>query len=222
MPYYFGEDMEEYDDYIDKIEADPDYEVPASQYIYVQPWQANAAVLSFPETPGPEPEMPRWPAYGQPANKFGFFARLFGQRADAAPETSQPAPEETLESYTKQQEAACAHELWKVSRWAARCRDLALKRVFGTYDGGGDESFTHFLGIEMRDGRVIHADLIGGEAKGVDCKQLVEDAVSALMGSYGAGGFELYGAVIIDFDACTVTDEKNIDIVFGDKNPWEV
>jgi hypothetical protein len=42
----------------------------------------------------------------------------------------------------------------------------------------------------MRDGSVIHANLFGRETKGIDCDELVEDAVSALMGNYGASGFE--------------------------------
>jgi hypothetical protein len=96
---------------------------------------------------------------------------------------------------------------------------MGVKRVFGRYDGGGDESFTHVLGIEMSDGGVIPAAPHDGTE---DIAELVEDAAAALMGHFDVGSFVLYGVVIIDFDACTITDEKNADVVFGDKMPWEV
>ena len=66
------------------------------------------------------------------------------------------------------------------------------------------------------------ADLVRGEPRGIDYDELVENAVSALMGPYGEGPFTLQGVVIIDFDACTITDEKNANVVLGDKQPWEV
>jgi hypothetical protein len=50
----------------------------------------------------------------------------------------------------------------------------------------------------------------------------VNNAVSALLGSFDAGEFVLRGAVIIDFHACTITDEKDADIVFGDKVVWSI
>jgi hypothetical protein len=96
---------------------------------------------------------------------------------------------------------------------------MGVKRVFGRYDGGGDESFTHVLGVETSDGRVIRAAPHDG-TEGV--AQLVENAVAALMGHFGTGPYTLRGVVIIDFDACAITDERNADIVFGDKMPWEV
>jgi hypothetical protein len=199
MPYYVGEDMPEWDAYLDN--ETNIVEPAASLFRYVQPWQANVTVLPFPETPGPEPESPQpSPCGSPPASKPGFFARLFGQKAAPAAETP----------------------LRKVSTLTATCRALGVKRVFGSYDGGGDESFTYFDGVEMSDGRVIKANSLGREARGIDCNQLVEDAVSALMGGFDAGPFILHGVVIIDFDACTITDEKNADVVLGDKKPWEV
>ncbi len=220
MPYYFDEEDAEY---WDKVEADPTYEVPESMFKYVEPWQANATVLSFSETPGAEPELPQRAAYHQPpGSRSGFFARLFGRQAAPAPETPQLSPEQMLENYTKEQQAARAHALWKISRLTASCRAQGVKRVFGSYDGGGDESFTYFKGIEMSHGRLIPADLLGREARGIDCDQLVEDAAYVLMGRFDAGNFQLHGALTIDFDACTITDEKNTDVVFGDKMPWEV
>ena len=119
-------------------------------------------------------------------------------------------------------EAFCANLLWNLSRLAAQCRDLGVKRVFGSYDHESDERLTHFTGIEMRDSRVITAGKLGRKLKGAG-KTLVDVAVTALMGDYyREDGFELYGVVTIDVDACTVTDEKNADVVFGKKMPWEV
>jgi hypothetical protein len=223
MPYYIDEEMPGWGRYqAYGLEEPGSGEPPASLFEYIEPWQANTTVLSFPDTPGPEPEIPQRAAYSPPpARKPGFFARLFGQKIAPAVETSRLSREQLLEDLRKEEKAACAHALWKVSRLTSACRALGVKRVFGSYDGGGDESFTHYHGIEMRDSRVISEELLRKLAKDVDCHQLVEDAVSALMGSYGAGEFRLQGAVIIDFDACTVTDEKDADVVFGDKMEWK-
>jgi hypothetical protein len=189
MPYYVGEDMPEWGEYMELEEASSS-EPPVSLFKYVEPLQANAAVVPFPDTPGPEPEIP--------------------QRAPYSPET-------WFENYRKEQEATAAHALWKVSGLTATCRALGVKRVFGSYDGGGDESFTHYHGVEMRDSRALSEELLRKVAEDVDCDQLVEDAVTVLMGSYGAGEFALRGALIIDFEACTITDEKDAGVVFGDK-----
>ncbi|HKD27461.1 MAG TPA: hypothetical protein VKC66_16370 [Xanthobacteraceae bacterium] len=223
MPYYFGEDMDEWWDYMDKVEADPTYEAPQSPFKYIEPWEAKATVLPFAETPGPEPELAQRAAYRQPlGSQPGFFARLFGRQEAPAQEARRLSPEQILENYRNEQKAACAHVLWKVSRLTGPCRALGVKRVFGSYDGGGDESFTYFNGIEMSDGRAISAELLRGEAGGIDCERLVEDAAFALMGRFDAGNFQLHGVVIIDFDTCRITDERDADVVFGHKMPWEV
>jgi hypothetical protein len=54
------------------------------------------------------------------------------------------------------------------------------------------------------------------EMGGIDCEQLIENAAFALMGTYDAGEFVLRGALVIDFDACTITDEGDADVVFGE------
>jgi hypothetical protein len=194
MPYYIGEEMPEWDEYREWEDSGGRGERPLSLFKYIDPSQAKTTVLPFPPTPGPEPEPPQ------------------------------------DDGYLEEMEAVSAHALWKVSGQTAACRTLGVKRVFGSYDGGGDESFTHHQGVEMSDGRVIPtspalrtmADLLHGEPRGVDYDELVENAVSALMGHYGEGPYTLQGVVIIDFDACTITDEKNADVVLGDKMPWEV
>jgi hypothetical protein len=195
MPYYVGEDMPEWDQYTEWEGRGPGRgETPAALFKYIDPSQAKTTVLPFPATPGPEPEPPQ------------------------------------DDGYQEDMEAVSAYALWEVSRQTATCRELGVKRVFGRYDGGGDESFTYYQGVEMSDGHVIPAssvlrtmaDPVRGEPRCIDYDGLVENAVSALMGHYGEGPFSLQGVVIIDFDACTVTDEKNIDIVLGDKMPWEI
>ncbi len=232
MPYYFDEEDESYwdDEYRKRFEKDDwdaddlDYEVPKSLFQYVEPWQAKATVLSFSETPGTEPEIPQripYPRNVAPAPSQGFFSRLFGTKSATSAEAPQAAMEQWLENHRKIEEATCVHSLWKVARMTVPCRVLGVKRVFGSFDGGGDESFTYFKEVEMRDGRMIPADEIEREVRGIDCDQLIEDAAHALMGRFDAGSFKLHGMLTIDFDACTITDEKNADVVFGGKNPWE-
>jgi hypothetical protein len=184
MPYYIGAGTPEWDEHEWETErGDP----PESLYTYIEPWVAEATVLAFPETPGPEPVTP--------TEREGFKAR---------------------------QKATAAYALWEVSGLAATCRSLGVKRVFGSYDGGNDESFTHLHGIQMSDSRIISKTRLRGEAASVRCHELVQYAVSALMGRYGVGEYLLHGGVTIDCDACTITDEKNANVVFGDKMPWEV
>jgi hypothetical protein len=169
----------------------------------LSPGRQRQLSCHFQPRPGPEPELPQRPAYS--AGNW-------------------------LENDKKAEKATSVHALWKVCGLAATCRALGVKRVFGSYNGGGDESFTPYHGVEMSDGHVIPAssalrtmaDRVRGEPRGIDYAELVENAVSALMGTYDAGEFTLHGVVIIDLDACTITDEKNIDVVLGDKMPWEV
>jgi hypothetical protein len=213
--------MPEWDEYME-MEETHNGEPPVSLFQYIEPPQANKTVLSFRDTPGPEPEIPQRAAYRPPpVRKRGFFARLFGQK-EAMAESPQLSTEQWLENFRIEEKAASAHALWKVSGLTATCRALGVKRVFGSYDGGGDESFTYYHGIEMSDGRMISEELLRKVAEDIDCHELVENAVSAIMGGFDAGEFKLYGAVIIDFDACTITDEKDAGIVFGDKTAWRL
>jgi hypothetical protein len=232
MPYYFDEEDEtywddEYRKHIDAVDSDEvddddlDYEPPKSLFKYVEPWQVRTTVLSFSETPGPEPEIPGripYPLNTYPGPGQGIFARLFGTGSAPAAETAQPSRDQWLENHRAIETATCAHALWKISRMTVPCRVLGVKRLFGSFDGGNDESFTYVTGVEMRDGRVVAA----ADLRGVDYDQLIEDAAHALMGRFDAGAFQLHGVLTIDFDACTITDEKNVDVVFGDKKPWEV
>jgi hypothetical protein len=136
-------------------------------------------------------------------------------------EAPQPTLEQLLESFNAEEKAVAARALWKVCGQTAAYRALGVRRVFSSYDGGGDESFTYFRGVEMSNGRVIRPASLPEEMRGIDHGLLVENAAAALMGNFDAGEFALHGVLIIDFDACTITDEKNADVVFGDKMPWE-
>jgi hypothetical protein len=220
MPYYIGAGTPEWDEHEWETESG---EPPESLYTYIEPWVAEATMLTFPETPGPKPVIPPERATYRrplPAPKPGFFARLFGKKAPPvapAEETPQLAPAQVFEGFKARQKATADYALWEVSGLAATCRSLGVKRVFGSYDGGNDESFTHLHGIEMSDSRIISKARLRGEAASVRCQELVQYAVSALMGRYDAGEFLLHGAVTIDCDACTITDETNADVVFGDK-----
>jgi len=193
MPYYVGVGDPEWDEYMKMVE-DGDAEPPISLFKYVEPWAANTTVLQFPETPGPQPQ---------------------DKNADPDPQLS--PPQQWRARFDNEQKFASDLALWKLSSMTAKCRASGVRRVFGDYDGGGDESFTHFRGIEMSDGRrLISAELIRGETRGIDCDQLIRDSTSALMGRhFDAGEFVLRGAVVIDFDACTITDERDVDVVFG-------
>lgn len=220
MPYYYGADSPGWDEYLDQAEAEG-IDIPStSSFAYVEPWQAKTSVVPFPATPGVEPIIPAQPRYpvqiAQPPARQGFFSRLFGR--PPAPVVSVPAatPEQLQDwhsNFLKREKATSEHALWKVSTVAARFRAAGVKRVFGSYDGGGDESFTHFHSVEMNDGRRV--DYNGLERKGLDYEALINEAASAIMGRFDAGEFVLRGALTIDFDACTITDEKDAAIVFG-------
>lgn len=222
MPYYVGAGTPEWEEYLEGAQTGSG-EPPQSLFAYIEPSAAAATVLAFPAAPGREPNVPRRGTYSpRPAPRPGFFARLFGGKAAPEQETPPPTPEQLLESFNAEEKAAAAHALWKVSGLTAGCRAQGVRRVFGSYDGGGDESFTYLRGIEMRDGRVIRPASLPEDMRGVDYGQLVEDAAAALMGTFDAGEFVVHGVLVIDFDACTITDEKNADVIFGNTMPWEV
>jgi len=220
MPYYFGADLPGWEEYLDEAESEGIDLPPLTSFQYVEPWQTKTSVVSFPATPGTEPTIPPNPEYpakfATPANQ-SFLSRLFGQPPAPAPAPAQPTPEDWQNWRTKffeVEKARSAHALWKVSKAADRFRAAGVRRVFGGYDGGGDESFTHFRSVEMNDGRRL--DYNGLEQNWLDCEALIFDAAAAIMGQFDAGEFTLRGALTVDFDACTITDEKDAAIVFED------
>jgi hypothetical protein len=191
MPYYVGAGEPEWDEYLTL--AEDQTEPLTSLFKYVEPWIARATVLQFPETPGPQPKAP-----------------------SAKPAPQPLSPQQLLSEFEEKQRHAAESALWKLSSMTAKCRAAGIKRVFGGYDGGGDESFTHCRSIEMNDGRLVSAATSGAKVNGIDCERLIEHAAFALMGSFDAGEFVLRGALVIDFNACTITDERDADEVFGE------
>jgi hypothetical protein len=153
---------------------------------------------AVPETPGPRPA---------------------AEKADPAPQ--QLSPEQVFERFEKEQKLLSQLALWELSSITAKCRGDGIKRVFGGYDGGGDESFVHLRSVEMTDGRTISAKLISEEKRAINFAQLVERAAFAFLGRHDAGEFVMRGALVIDFDACTITDEKDVDVVFGAEDGWD-
>lgn len=199
MPYYFGWDEAESLENLARSESDGAGGLPRSVFRYIEPEVVKTATFSFPEIPGPEPEV----------------------RPPVA-RTRQPTTEELIEEFEEDLKADTARALWKVSSAVAICRAMGVRRVFGSYDGGGDESFTLVLGIEMSNGRVIETAAFGKEVQGVNYRELVDEAVFAVMGGFAAGEFTLRGAIIIDFDACVIMDEQDPDVVFGNKPIWSI
>jgi hypothetical protein len=123
MPYYVGADEPEWDEYM--AIAEEFSEPPMSLYKYIEPWATKTRVLRFAEAPGPQPES-----------------------KSTSRASTQLSQAELLESYEKEQKRASELALWKLSGMTAKCRAGGIKRVFGGYDGGGDESFTRIRSIE--------------------------------------------------------------------------
>ena len=226
MPYYVGAGSPEWDAYIEQAEFEGIDAPDVSAFEYVEPWRAQTSVLSFQDTPGLEPIIPDPPQSPLrvvrpvvPPVTQGFFARVFGRQLTSAQTPAPaPAPEPSPEQWQdwrlkfhEREDAIAKHALWKISALVAKFRAAGVKRVVGAYDGGGDESFTHFRSVEMNDGRVIFD--VGNW--GLDYSALIDHAASAIMGGFDAGEFILHGVLTIDFAACTITDEKNTEVVFG-------
>jgi hypothetical protein len=130
MPYCVGAGEPEWDEY--RAIAEEFSELPMSLYKYIEPWATKTRVLQFAEAPGPQPK----------SKNTSRASRRLSQA-------------ELLESYEKEQKHVSELALWKLSGMTAKYRAGGIKRVFGGYDGGGDESFTRIRSIEMSDGRVV-------------------------------------------------------------------
>jgi hypothetical protein len=220
MPYYVGAGEPEWDEYLSyEFEVSP----PLSLFKYVEPWEAKSVVVRFHEIPGPEPSVPPPPTYpSRPYSKPGFWGRVRGQKPVPIGEIPNSAFHQYWEDFRKWQTAACAHALWEVSTKMAACLAAGVKRVFGSYDGGGDESFTHITAVQLSDGKIIAPGDFDKKIRSLAPEALIEKAVFGVMARFDAGEFCLRGAVIIDFEACTITDEANADIVFGEKTLWDL
>jgi hypothetical protein len=228
MPYYFGEGDPGWEAYIEESEgrflADLPAVRPLDNFKFVDPWQAKTTILKFPKVPGSPPE----PIYiagfrkvptKQSARKPGWLGRLFGSRsAPVPPPEWEPTgtlsePEQFALEWEKQEKSINANAIYNVSKHAQTLRELGVKRFFARYDGGNDEDFVHFIGVEMTNGQKLARD----EAKFPSVEAIANSAVTALMGGgFGTGPFEVFGAITIDCEACTITDEKDTNLVFID------
>jgi hypothetical protein len=133
------------------------------------------------------------------------------------PELEKPEynPTNWSDYFSKDQAYRSRTALNRLAVLAAKCREADVTHVIGSYQGGNDEGFTHFHAVILKDGRRIEQP--GDLPVGIDFDEFVDNAVTALMGNWGAGAYELYGAVTIDIDARTISDEKDRDTVFAAK-----
>jgi hypothetical protein len=236
MPYYFGEDMPGWDGFI----ADEDggeTVIPPNVFKYVEPWAKETTVMAFPNVPGPELEKPEYDR----TNWNDFFSKDQAYRSTNAlngiaalsAKCREANVVQVIGSYQGGNDEGFTHFHGIILRDGRRImRPVRLHEICdvqtiktaeladgrhiefsGKYFYGADELLVR--AVTLRDGRRIErpSDL----PVGIDFDELVENAVTALMGSWGAGAYELYGAVTINIDARTITDEKDRDTVFAAK-----
>jgi hypothetical protein len=171
------------------------------------------------------------------AKKPGILARIF--RANPPMFKSAPAvvpeykvdigSEEWIAEFHAKQKRQSEEALLRVAVSAAALRANGVRRLFIRYDGGNDEGFTHFDALEMTDGRRLtresaeavkavgaasqavfgaSADIASFEKYGY--LETLNDAAIAFVGpGFGTGPFEMFGAITVDCEACTLTDEKD-------------
>jgi hypothetical protein len=234
MPYYFGEDSPGWDEYMERLEAENLAHGPLDRFTYVEPWEAKASVLRFSRTPRASSE--RKLADASSARRPGIITRIFGSKAPdglkhrAEFEIGSP---EWVANFRGQQKRKAEEALERVAVWAAAFRSAGVRQILLRYDGGSDEGFTHFEALEMADGSrltrqdpmardVIRAtlettgdlaDLDGLEKYGY--LDILDDAAVAFLGpGYGTGPYEMFGAITIDCEGCTITDEKDPNRAF--------
>jgi hypothetical protein len=229
MPYYFGEDSPGWDEYMERLEVESLARGPLDRFAYVEPWEAKTSVLHFSRTPRTASE--RSAADQGAVRRPGIIARIFGSKP---PEVLKPRPEiefgspEWLANYHAEQKRKTEEALERVAVWAAAFRAAGVRRVLIRYDGGNDEGFTHFEAFEMADGRRLTRRDAGASTvvrtaiqatgdkpdtsgfKKYGYLEILDDAAVALLGpGFGTGPFEMFGAITVDCEACTITDEKD-------------
>jgi hypothetical protein len=235
MPYYFGEDSPGWQEYMERLEAENLARGPLDRFTYVEPWEAKASVLRFSRTPRASSGR-KAVADTVPARRPGIIARIFGSKA---PEGLTPRAEieigspQWLANFRAEQKRKAEEALEKVAGWAAAFRTAGVRRVLIRYDGGNDEGFTHFEALEMADGSCLTRqdagvhDLVRAATEAMGDKvylddfekhgylDMLDDAAVAFLGpGFGTGPYEMFGAITIDCEACTMTDEKDPDRTF--------
>jgi hypothetical protein len=210
MPFYIGEEMPEWGEWDSEL-GDP----APSAFKYILPTNAGSGSVSFPPEPGakPIPEPPRQTA-PPTSERRSLFDKLLGRRSPRRA----PAPRSAKDIFEQLAQEDAAREklsLWEISQEALALRNMGVRRVFGAYDGGNDESFAHPRGIEMRNGEWISAERAQALLSHERLEALIEHAANVIMGRHDAGPFVLRGALAIDVEACTITDERDSDKEFG-------
>jgi hypothetical protein len=229
MPYYFGEDSPGWDEYMERLEAENLARGPLDRFTYLEPWEAKTSLLHFSHTPHTASE--RNAADQGAIRRPGIVARIFGSKP---PEGLKRRPEieigspEWMANFHVEQKRKAEEALERVAVWAAAFRAAGVRRVLIRYDGGNDEGFTHFEALEMADGSRLtsqdarasdvvrtaieatgdKSDTNGFEKYGY--LEILDDAAVAFLGpGFGTGPYELFGAITVDCEACTITDEKD-------------
>ena len=229
MPYYFGEDSPGWDEYMQRLEAENLARRPLDRFTYLEPWEAKASLLHFSRSPrtGSERNAGDQGAIRRP----GIVARIFGSKP---PEGLKGHPEieigstEWLANFHAEQKRKAEEALERVAVWAAAFRAAGVGRVLIRYDGGNDEGFTHFEALEMADGSRLTSqdarasDIVRAAIEATGDKsdthslekygylEILDDAVAAFLGpGFGTGPYEMFGAITVDCEACTITDEKD-------------
>ena len=238
MPYYLGVEDPGWDEYTYAMEQSRSLAPhlgpgePAAHFQYVKPWQSEAVRLQFLREPGPPPPLyqrPPWPQQAPSAPKRGFLSWLFGSKPVAPVEEPAPAPQFDAqrwhEEFLKEQASLSARGLHDVASVASVLRAKGVRYLRGYYDGGGDESFTYLQTIELADGRTFSSEVpdedLPNEITQGECEDAVRYACDAMMGRFDAGEFTLHGALIIDLEECTISDETDRDAVFANRNRGE-
>lgn len=239
MPYYFGEDKPGWEDYMQQQEAG-DFAKPLERFTYIEPWEAKASVLQFARTPKPRAPVSPAATPGSPASRPGLLARLFGAKAPpgSTPETPTVGSQAWFENFRLSQKREAQEALERVAEWAAAFRAVGVRRVLMHYDGGNDEGFVHFDAFEMADGRRLawkddgasevarRAAEAAGHTADVSVFQdyghldiLLDAAIAFLGPGFGTGPYEMFGAITIDCEACTLTDETDPSRTHPDQAP---
>ncbi len=223
MPHYFGEGDPGWE------KLDDDVSPKASDFHYLRPPDIGGSRDPVPfslEPPAPRPAKPT-PTTPRPS----FWDRLLGRRM-------------ALGTPREEREAEHKHRtLHAIALVGAALSEAGAKHVYCRYDGGNDEGFAWLDHVathtgEKLSGKDIAARLTGrglasrmaaagllyappDDADVAFLQSLVADGFAIdcallLLGSgFGTGPFYLYGAFTVDLEACTITDDRNADLVVG-------
>jgi len=230
MPYYFGEDSPGWDEYMERLEAENLTRGPLDRFTYVEPWEAKTSVLHFSRTPRTTSER-NSPADQGSERRPSIIARIFGSKPPKGLKLSHEikiGSPEWVANFQAEQKRKSEEALERVAVWAAAFRAAGVRRVLVRYDGGNDEGFTHLDALEMADGSCLTVqdaqtrDLVRVAIEATGDKpntndfekyrylEILDDVAVAFLGpGFGTGPYEMFGAITIDCEACTITDEKD-------------